>query len=142
MSKMGIEPASFFAKVVYAGSHENAVLALKSNTVDVAFNWWNSETDSNFTRMVNKGMVKADDVRLIYKSPLLAGSPYAWLSNLPADAKAAILKAFVDSPKADKAAFDRLSDGKDLGFKQVTHADYLSAVELQDFVDQLRKKRS
>lgn len=142
MNKMGIDPATFFAKVVYAGSHENAVLALKSNTVDVAFNWWNSETDSNFTRMVNKGMVKVEDVRLIYKSPLLAGSPYAWLTSLPADAKAAILKAFVDAPKADKAAFDKLSDGKDLGFKQVTHKDYDSAVELQDFVDQLRKKRS
>ncbi len=142
MSKMGIEPAVFFSKVVYAGSHENAVLALKSNTVDVAFNWWNSETDSNFTRMVNKGMAKADDVRLIYKSPLLAGSPYAWLTSLPQPLKDAIMKAFVEAPKADKAAFDKLSDGKDLGFKQVTHADYQSAVELQEFVDQLRKKRS
>jgi phosphonate transport system substrate-binding protein len=142
MSKMGIDPATFFSKVVYAGSHENAVLALKSNTVDVAFNWWNSETDSNFTRMVNKGMMKADDVRLIYKSPLLAGSPYAWLTSLPQPLKDAIMKAFVEAPKADKAAFDKLSDGKDLGFKQVTHADYQSAVELQEFVDQLRKKRS
>jgi len=142
MSKMNIEPASFFAKVVYTGSHENAVLALKGGTVDVAFNWWNSETDSNFTRMVNKGMVKADDVRLIYKSPLIAGSPYAFLTSLPADAKAAILKAFVDAPKADKAAFDRLSDGKDRGFQIVSHKDYVSAIELQDFVDQLRKKRS
>lgn len=142
MSKMGIEPAVFFSKIVYAGSHENAVLALKSNTVDVAFNWWNSETDSNFTRMVNKGMAKADDVRLIYKSPLLAGSPYAWLTSLPQPLKDAIMQAFMEAPKADKAAFDKLSDGKDLGFKQVTHADYQSAVELQEFVDQLRKKRS
>ena len=142
MSKMGIDPATFFSKIVYAGSHENAVLALKSNTVDVAFNWWNSETDSNFTRMVNKGMAKADDVRLIYKSPLLAGSPYAWLTSLPQPLKDAIMQAFVEAPKADKAAFDKLSDGKDLGFKQVTHADYQSAVELQEFVDQLRKKRS
>ena len=142
MSKMGIEPAVFFSKVVYAGSHENAVLALKSNTVDVAFNWWNSETDSNFTRMVNKGMMKADDVRLIYKSPLLAGSPYAWLTSLPQPLKDAIRQAFMEAPKADKVAFDKLSDGKDLGFKQVTHADYQSAVELQEFVDQLRKKRS
>ena len=142
MNKMGIDPATFFAKVVYTGSHENAVLALKSNTVDVAFNWWNSETDSNFTRMVNKGMVKANDVRLIYKSPLIAGSPYAYLASLPDDAKVAIRKAFADAPKADKAAFDKLSDGKDLGFQAVTHKDYESVVELQDFVDQLRKKRS
>lgn len=142
MSKMGIEPASYFSKVVYTGSHENAVLALKGNTVDVAFNWWNSETDSNFTRMVKKGMAKAEDVRIIFRSPLIAGSPFAYLTNLPQPLKDAIREAFMDAPKADKAAFDRLSDGKDLGFKAVTHADYQTIVELQDFVDQLRKKRS
>ena len=61
---------------------------------------------------------------------------------MPQPLKDAILKAFVDAPTADKVAFDRLSDGKDLGFKPVTHADYVTMVELQDFVDQLRKKRS
>ena len=61
---------------------------------------------------------------------------------MPQPLKDAILKAFMDAPKADKAAFDRLSDGKDLGFKQVTHADYQTIVDLQEFVDQLRKKRS
>ncbi len=142
MNKMGIDPNSFFGKVVYTGSHENAVIALKGGTVDVAFNWWNSEKDSNFSRMVAKGMAKYEDVQLIFKSPLIAGSPYVYLTSMPQALKDAILKAFVDAPTADKVAFDRLSDGKDLGFKPVTHADYVTMVELQDFVDQLRKKRS
>lgn len=142
LNKMGINPASFFSKVVYTGSHENAVLALKQGTVDVAFNWWNSETDSNLTRMVNKNMVKAEEVRMIFKSPLIAGSPYAYLTSLPQPMKDAIVKAFMDSPKDAKVAFDKLSDGKDLGFKAVTHADYQPIVELQQFVDQLRKQKS
>lgn len=142
LNKMGIDPATFFGKVVYTGSHENAVLALKQGTVDLAFNWWNSEQDSNLSRMVNKGMVKFEDVRTIFKSPLIAGSPYAYLTNLPQPLKDAIAKAFVDAPKADKVAFDKLSDGKDLGFKAVTHADYQTIVELQAFVDELRKKRT
>ena len=33
---------------------------------------------------------------------------------MPADLKTAIAKAFLDAPKKDKAAFDELSDGKDL----------------------------
>ncbi len=142
MSKMGIEPTSFFGKVVYTGSHENAIIALKGGTVDVVFNWWNSEKDSNFSRMVNKNMAKFEDVRIVFKSPLIAGSPYVYLTAMPQPLKDAIKKAFVDAPKADKAAFDKLSDGKDLGFKPVSHADYVTMVELQDFVDQLRKKRS
>jgi phosphonate transport system substrate-binding protein len=142
LNKMGIDPAVFFGKVVYTGSHENAVLALKQGTVDVVFNWWNSEQDSNLSRMVNKGMVKAEEVRMIFKSPLIAGSPYGYLANMPPALKAGILGAFMDAPKADKAAFDKLSDGKDLGFKAVSHADYETIVELQAFVDELRKKRS
>ena len=42
---------------------------------------------------------------------------------------------------AAKIAFDRLSDGKDLGFHAVTHGDYQSAVDLQKFVDDLRRRR-
>jgi phosphonate transport system substrate-binding protein len=142
LNKIGIDPDKFFSKVVYTGSHENAVLALKQGTVDLCFNWWNSEKDSNLSRMVNKGMVKFEDVKMIFKSPLIAGSPYAYLASLPKEMKEAIFKAFMDAPKADKAAFDRLSDGKDLGFHPVTHADYITIVELQEFVDQLRKRRS
>jgi phosphonate transport system substrate-binding protein len=142
MSKMGIEPEKFFGKVVYAGSHENAVTALVQGTCDVAFNWWNSETDSNLTRMANKGMVKTTDVKTVFKSELIAGSPYAYLASLPADLKVAIRQAFIDSPVKAKAAFDRLSDGKDRGFHAVTHKDYESAVELQKFVDDLRRRRS
>ena len=44
LDKMGIDPDTFFGKVVYTGSHENAVLALAQGTVDVAANWWNPRT--------------------------------------------------------------------------------------------------
>ncbi len=142
MNKMGIDPDTFFAKVVYAGSHENAVLGVHQGTCEAAWNWWNSEQDSNFSRMVKKGMVKAEDFKIVYKSELIAGSPYAWLDDMPKELKASILKAFVEAPKNDKAAFDKLSDGKDKGFQPVTHKEYESAVDLQKFVDNLRKKKS
>lgn len=141
LHKMGIEPDKFFERVVYTGSHENAILALKQGTVDAAFNWWNSDTDSNLTRMVTKGMAKKEDYRIIFKSDLIMNSPVAYLASLPADLKQAIVRAFVDAPAKNKAVFDRLSDGKDLGFKVVTHKDYEPIVELQDFVDKLRKQR-
>jgi phosphonate transport system substrate-binding protein len=141
MSKLGIEPEKFFAKVVSAGSHENAVMAVQQGTCDLAFNWWNSEDDSNLTRMANKGMVKAGDFRIVFRSEKIAGSPYAYLTSLPADLKTAIVKAYMDAPTRDKAAFDKLSDGKSPGFAPAPHADYLVTIELQKFVDELRKKK-
>jgi phosphonate transport system substrate-binding protein len=142
MSKMQIEPEKFFGRVVYAGSHENAVTGLIQGTCHLAFNWWNSDTDSNLTRMVGKGLAKAEDFKVVFRSELIAGSPIGYLASLPPALKATIAKIFLDAPAKDKAAFDKLSDGKDIGFKAVTHKDYEEIVELQKFVDNLRKQKS
>jgi phosphonate transport system substrate-binding protein len=142
LNKMKINPETFFARVTYTGSHENAVLALQQKTVDVAANWWNADNDSNLTRMDKKGLAKTADYRIVYKSDLIPNSPFAYLADLPPDLKAAINKAFADAPTKAKAAFDKLSDGKDREFKAVDAKYYEPVVELIKFVDQLRKQKS
>src|SRR5271155_1166393 len=141
LHKEGIDADAFFGKSIITGSHENGVIALDKGTVDCAADWWNSDTDSNLTRMVNKGMAKKEDFRIIFKSGLLPGSPYAYLSDLPDDLKKAIVTAFMEAPTKDKAAFDRLSDGKDKEFVAVTHKDYADVVAMIQFVDDMRKKK-
>jgi len=150
MNQMGIDPEKFFAQVVFTGSHENAVLALAQGTVDVAANWWNADDDSNLTRMLNKNMVKSSDgtplkkqdFRIIVKSDLIINSPYAYLSELPDDMKAAIKQAFLDAPEKDKEAFKKLSDGKNLPWQPIANEDYNKTIDLIKFVDSLRKKAS
>ncbi|TAJ81759.1 phosphonate ABC transporter substrate-binding protein [Reyranella sp.] len=142
LNKLKINPDTFFARVTYTGSHENAIIALQQKTVDVAANWWNAENDSNLTRMVSKGLAKQDDFRIISKSDLIPNSPFAYLASLPPDLKAAIVKAFNEAPTKAKAAFDKLSDGKDRGFTKVDATTYEPVVELIKFVDQLRKQKS
>ena len=142
LNKMKINPETFFGRVTYAGSHENAVIALQQGTVDVAANWWNSEDDSNLSRMATKNLAKKDDFRIIYKSDLIPNSPFAFLASLPPDLKAAITKAFDEAPVKAKAAFDKLSDGKDKGFTKVDAKYYEPVVELIKFIDQLRKQKS
>jgi phosphonate transport system substrate-binding protein len=142
MDKMGINPEQFFGRVVYAGSHENAVTAVQQGTCDAAFNWWNSETDSNLTRMARRNMVRAEDFKIVFRSDLIPGSPYAFITTLPQDARNAIRQAFLDAPTKDKAAFDRLSDGKDRGFQAIAHSDFQVMIDLQRFVDQMRRRGS
>ena len=151
LNKNGIPAADkYFAKVQTTGSHENALIALGQGTVDVAANWWNADDDSNLTRMLAKGMVKGpdgavlkkDDFRIILKSDLIINSPTAMLSSLPDDLKAAIKQAFLDAAKNDKAAFDRLSDGKNLPWQPIDNAAYDDTIKLIQFVDALRKKSS
>jgi phosphonate transport system substrate-binding protein len=150
LNHLGIDPDAYFSKVIFTGSHENAVLALAQGTVDVAANWWNSEDDSNLTRMLNKDMVKSSDgktltkadFRIIGKSDMIINSPYAYLSELPDDMKAAIKQAFLDAATKDPEAFKKLSDGKNRPWEPITNADYDKTVELIKFVDSLRKKGS
>lgn len=148
LDKMGIKPTEFFGKIVITGSHENAVLALAQGTVDTAANFWNSDDDSNLTRMLNKGMVKdangklltKADFRIIVKSPLIINSPVAYLADLPAELKARIRDAFFNAAKTDKAAFDKLSDGKNQPWQPIDNEAYADTIKLIQFVDSLRKK--
>ena len=142
LHKMGIDVDTFFGKSIITGSHENGIIALAQGTVDCAADWWDADDDSNLTRMVNKGMAKKDDFRIIFKTPILPGSPYAYLSSLPGDLKQSIVAAFMAAPTKDKPAFDRLSDGKDKAFVAVSAKDYADIVELIQYVDDMRKKRS
>lgn len=151
LNKMGISDAEgYFGKVVFTGSHENAMLALTQGTVDVAANQWTNEDDSTLSQMLNKNMLKApdgkamkkDDFRIIHKSAPIINGPYAYSADLPEDMKAAIAKAFMDAPTNDKAAFDRLSDGQKKGFHAATTKDWDGTIELIRFVDNLRKKKA
>jgi phosphonate transport system substrate-binding protein len=148
LNKEGINAEKFFNKVLITGSHENAVLALWQGTVQTCANWWNAPDDSNLTRMLNKGMIKdasgkpatVDDFRIILKSALIINSPTAYLDSLPTDLKAAIRTAYLDAAKNDKAAFDKLSDGKNRPWEPVDNAAYDDTIKLITFVDRLRKQ--
>lgn len=151
LDKMGIHDADkYFDKVIFAGSHENALLALAQGTVDVAANQWTSDNDSTLAQMLTKGMLKnadgavlkKEDFRIIHKSEPIINGPYAYNSDLPEDLKAAIAKAFFDAPTKEKVVFERLSDGQKKGFHPATTKDWDGTVELIKFVDSLRKKAS
>jgi phosphonate transport system substrate-binding protein len=142
LNKMGIDPDKFFGKVVYAGSHENAVIGVAQGTCDAAFNWWNDEQESNLLRMARKGMAKAEDFRIIFKSEQIVNSPMAYLTSMPADLKAAIKKAVLEVATKDPAAFDKIYEGKQKPFQPIDHKAYELVVELIKFVDDLRKKKA
>jgi phosphonate transport system substrate-binding protein len=142
MSKMGIVPESFFGKVVYSGSHENAVIGVNQGVCDAAFNWWNDENESNLMRMATKKMVNADDFRMIFKSEQIVNSPMAILASMPDPLKKALTTAILELPKKQPAVFDKLYDGKAKPWEPTTNAAYEPIIELNKFVDSLRRAKS
>ena len=151
LNQMGIDPETFFDKVLFTGSHENAVLALSQGTVDVAANWWNNADDSNLTRMLNKNMLKnadgspmkKDDFRIILKSDLIINSPYAYLAELPADAEGGDHARPTSTPRRRTRRPSTSSRTAKTGpGSRSTNEDYDKTIELIKFVDKLRKKKS
>lgn len=147
LNREGYDVETFFGRNFYAGSHENAVLALAQGTADAAANAWTSEQDSYLTRMISRGMVKdasgntlsRDDFRILYTSDLLVEGPYSVLSSMPEEARNQIRQALLDMPTKNKAAFDALSDGEDLEFVSVSTQDFDPIVEMLKFNDTARK---
>jgi phosphonate transport system substrate-binding protein len=140
LNKMGITPETFFGRVVYTGSHENAVIALNQGTVDMCANWWNDESESNLLRMARKNMAKAEDFRIIFRSEQIVNSPIAYLDSLPQALRTAIQDAVLEMPTADPAGFARIYDGKAQPWQRTTNAEYDPVIELNRFVDGLRRR--
>jgi phosphonate transport system substrate-binding protein len=87
LRESGVDPAAFFGRTGFAGSHENNILALFNGTYDAAATWWTNEERSNVTRMEGKKMIPAGQLRYIWKSPKLPSSPWAIHTDLPASSR-------------------------------------------------------
>jgi len=142
MDKAGIDPEKFFSKTVYAGSHENAIIGVQQGTCDAAFNWYNDENESLLMRMDRKGMAKYTDFKMIFKSAMIVNSPMAVLADMPTDLKLAIKDAILNVSKNDPKAFEKATDGKSKPWESVDNKAYDTMIELNKFVDQLKKKSS
>jgi hypothetical protein len=124
------------------------VVGASDTAVDVVANDWTAEDNSTLSKMLVKGMLKnadgssmkTSDFRIILKSDTIRNGPLTVLSDMPTDAKEAIAKAFMTAHTADKAAFDKLSDGKNQPWKAGKTEEWKPVVELVQFVDSLRRK--
>jgi phosphonate transport system substrate-binding protein len=141
LSKKNIDPEAFFGKVVYTGSHENAIIGLQQGTCDIAANWWNNEIRSNLLRMAEKGMAKADDFKIIFRSEQIPNSPVAYLNSLPDDLKAKVRAAFLEIGTRAPDVWQRISGGTSLPWQTADNDTYKTMIELNAFVDRLRRQR-
>lgn len=115
MSK-GINPEKDFKSIIYAGGHDADELAVKNRKVDAA-----ADSDSNYNKMKEAGLISDRDVKIIYTSDPIPNSPWAWRKDLPADLKATIKTAFLDVAREDAAV---VAAQKLEGYEETNDANY------------------
>jgi len=97
-----VEPKTLF-KAVRISNHETNLLSVLNKQVDVAVN--NTE---NFERYrINTGKNAYDDVRVLWKSPLIPADPLVYRKDLPPELKKKIQNFFVNYGKGADAAREK-----------------------------------
>lgn len=99
--ELKIDPEKYFSKVIYSGSHEASMLAVKNGKVDAA-----STNDIDMARGDGKRWNAKEDFEIIWKSKLIPASPIAYRKDLPDSLKKALKEAFVSYN--DPAGLDKL----------------------------------
>lgn len=137
LRKAGIEPEQYFSTTAFSGGHEQSVLGVLKGTYESAFTW-TSEGDrfGNIRTMMDKGMLKRDDIRVIWKSDLIANPPIVVYSALPSAMKQDIQKFFTGLEGENLAA---AAQGEAKRFVAVDHALYDPIVQARVELKKARK---
>lgn len=135
----GIEPKEFFGETVFSGGHEQSVIGVLNGTLDSAFTWTSKDDNTGQLRMmIDRDMLKREDVRVVWTSPLIPNPLYAVPSDLPADMKKDLEEFFLNLHEERPELADAAASGRTSGFVVATHDMYAPVVEA---VQELRNSR-
>ena len=148
MRAQGIDPDKYFGKTIFAGGHEQGVVAVVGGQADAGVTWSSlvgehatGYSRGIFRRLVEQKLLKMEDVRVIGKFGPIVNGPVVVRSSLPQGFRDALTKALVELPKENPAAFRALASGDSPGFTAVSHADYEAIVKMRQAEDQARRNR-
>ncbi|MCX7892010.1 MAG: phosphate/phosphite/phosphonate ABC transporter substrate-binding protein [Burkholderiales bacterium] len=117
--KEGLVPDQDY-KVLYSGKHDQTVMGVLSGDYDGG-----PVASDVFKRMVDRGQVKAEDFRIIYRSQTFPTSSFAYAHDLDPKLRETLLKCFYDyrfTPEMQKAF-----DGADRFFP-ITYKEHWAIV--------------
>lgn len=89
LQKDGINPAKYFSRVIFSGSHDAGILAVANKKVDAA-----AVADRILASAIAKGVVKQSELHVVWSSPDIPESPMVWRKDLDPELKKRIAAAF------------------------------------------------
>ncbi len=140
LRRQGMDPATYFSRTGFTGSHEQGVVAVVNGTYDAAVVAYSNEDRNTFQRMVEKGMIPANSVRVIWRSPLIPNSPIVIRTDLPEAFRRDVTAAFAAMPEREPQAFREMSSNA-RGLVPAKHEDYLDIMAILEENAQRRRER-
>ena len=148
MRAEGVNPDTFFGKPLFAGGHDQGVIAVAKGQADAGVTWASGVGDPAegysrgiLRRMAEQKLVDMKDIRIIWKAGPIVNGPVVVRKVLPQGLKDALVKALSDLPKENPVAFKALASGDSPGFTPVSHADYQVIVDMRKAEEAARRGR-
>ena len=125
-----------------SGGHQQTVTGVLNGTFDAGFTWTTvNDGFGALRKMIDKGMLKRKDIRVIWTSPLIPTPPVVIMSSLPQAMKSDLIKLFLRLEENDPAVAEAVAQGKTLGMQRVYHEDYVTVMEAKKWLKANRKKK-
>jgi len=87
--EMGVVPGKDY-KIIFSGKHDNSIMGVVNKDYDAA-----PIASSVLDRMINKGMLKRSDLRIIWESETFPTTSYGYVYNLNPDLAKKVVDAFL-----------------------------------------------
>jgi phosphonate transport system substrate-binding protein len=121
MEAIGIDVDTHFKEIIFAGGHDASILAVGVQKVDFGATW-----EGPFERAIEAGLIRPEDVLVIWRSDPIPTSPIAVRGDLDEALIRRIQQAFLDMPQKAPDTFAQLEAvwHENVGYVAVTCADY------------------
>ncbi|TIL84446.1 MAG: phosphonate ABC transporter substrate-binding protein [Mesorhizobium sp.] len=133
---IGMDVKSYFASTGFGGGHEQLVLEVLKGTFDAGTTWASGVGDfndgyssGNLRKMVDKGVLKMDDLVELWQSPLIPNGPLVVRSSIDAGARQKITDFLTKLPQTDPACFSAIQGGDYKGYSPVTPEFYQPIID-------------
>jgi phosphonate transport system substrate-binding protein len=127
--KIGFDPDKDFAHMIFSGGHDASAIAVQNGKVDAA-----AIADGLFDAAVSRGVVKREDIDIIWTSAPIPGSPFVMRRDLPADFQKRVRDAFYamrDIPWGSKGMLRRWEPVNDATYDVVRDAARILNLDLK-----------
>jgi len=139
-AKMGKPVDRFFTSPV-SGGHTQSVLGVLNGTYDAAFTWTTrGDGYGQIRTMIDKGMLRRDQIRVIWESDLVPAPPIIVHKDMPADLKQALTEFFLNLHKERPDLARAVAHGETQGFVRVDLAQYESTIESRRILRDTRRR--
>ncbi|RWK53983.1 phosphonate ABC transporter substrate-binding protein [Mesorhizobium sp.] len=133
---IGMDVKSYFASTGFGGGHEQLVLEVLKGTFDAGTTWASGVGDfndgyssGNLRKMVDKGVLKMDDLVELWQSPLIPNGPLVVRTSIDVGAKQKITDFLTKLPETDPACFSAIQGGDYKGYSPVTPEFYQPIID-------------